>query len=113
MGITSLLLAGLLLLFLLLQLALFTLLGGPKHLTTSESPNKTYTMDFYYFDAGAMGTFGIRGQLDGPLGFKKHIYYERHATEAKVEWVDNHIVKINGHQLNLKNGESFGYTQNK
>jgi hypothetical protein len=112
MGTVSFSISGLLIIFLLLQFTFITLLGGPTHLTTSESPNKNYRIDFIYFDAGAMGTFGIRGELNGPLGFKKQIYYERHATEAKVTWVENDIVNINGHQLNLKKGEYFGYIRN-
>lgn len=113
MGVFSFLFSGLLILFLLLQLTLMTVLGGITHLATSESPNKNYRIDFIYFDAGAMGTFGVRGELDGPFGFKKRIYYERHATEAKVTWINNDIVSINGHQLNLKKGEYFGYIQKR
>ncbi|MGN7477386.1 DUF5412 family protein [Solibacillus silvestris] len=99
---------ALILVYFALKLLIISL-GGAEHLLTSQSPNKQYTVDFYAFDAGAMGTFGIRAELDGPLGLKKHLYYERHAEQANVQWLSNEIVIINGHELNLKNGDTFGY----
>ena len=109
-GALSFLMTALLLCFFLLQLVIILLFDGATHLTTSISPDQRYKIDFYYFDAGAMGTFGVRGELEGPFGFKKHIYYERHATEAQVEWLNHHTISINGNELNLNNGEYFGYT---
>ena len=108
-GALSFLMTALLLCILTLQLVIISF-GGATHLTTSISPDYRYKLDFYYFDAGAMGTFGVRGELDGPFGFKKHMYYERHATEAQVEWLNDYTIRINGNELNLKNGEYFGYT---
>lgn len=67
-----------------------------------QSPEGQYTIDFYRVDAGAMGTFGIMGELNGPLWFKKNIYSERHAEQAELEWEDEHIVVINGHRLDLR-----------
>ena len=100
---------GLILIYFALKILIFSI-GGAEHLFTSYSPNRHYTLDFYAFDAGAMGTFGIRAELDGPLGFKKQIYYERHGEDANVQWLTDDIVIINGHELNLKNGDTFGYT---
>ena len=108
-SVVSFLMTALLLCVLTLQLVIL-LFGGATHLKTSTSPDSRYKIDFYYFDAGAMGTSGVRGELDGPFGFKKHMYYERHATEAQVEWLNDHTISINGNELNLKNGEYFGYT---
>ena len=108
-GVVSFLMTALLLCVLTLQLVVI-LLGGITPLTTSVSPDQRYKINFYYFDAGAMGTFGVRGELDGPFGFKKHMYYERHATEAQIEWLNDYTISINGNELNLKNGEYFGYT---
>ncbi len=90
-GVVSFLMTALLLCVLTLQLVIL-LFGGATHLTTSISPDQRYKINFYYFDAGAMGTFGVRGELDGPFGFKKHMYYERHATEAQVEWLNDYTI---------------------
>lgn len=109
-GAVSFLMTALLLCILTLQLIVVLLFNGVTHLTTRISPDQRYKIDFYYFDAGAMGTFGVRGELDGPFGFKKHMYYERHATEAQIEWLNDYTISINGNELNLKNGEYFGYT---
>ena len=66
----SFLITALLLCIFLLQLVIL-LFGGATHLTTSISPDQRYRIHFYYFDAGAMGTFGVRGELDGPFDFKR------------------------------------------
>ena len=110
LGIASCLLSGVLLLFLLLDLLILAF-GAAEHIATSESPDGRYTVDFEYFDAGAAGPFGIRGELDGPLWFTKQIYYERRALEADVTWQNDHTVLINGHTLDLQKGETFGYAR--
>lgn len=41
---------------------------------------------------------------NGPLSFKKCSYYEEPMQEVNVEWVNDPIVKINKHTLNLNKG---------
>ena len=108
---TSIVFTSIIILFFAIKIVVYSF-GGTEHLLTSFSPNMGYTLDFYAFDAGAMGSFGVRGELDGPFGFKKQIYYEKHAEEANIQWLTDEIVVINGHELNLKNGETFGYKIN-
>ena len=103
----SFLFVGFIGLFLLLKL-LALLLGGSEHLTTSTSPNGKHTIDFYSFDAGAAGTFGVRGELDGLFGFKKLIYYGKHEDYANVKWTSNDTIEINGNLLNVEKGEMYG-----
>lgn len=62
---------------------------------TQTSPNEKIQLNFYSFDAGGMGTFGIIGEVNGPLWFKKRIYYETHVEDVHIEWIDNDTLFIN------------------
>ncbi|RCW62575.1 DUF5412 family protein [Saliterribacillus persicus] len=83
--------------------------GANEHIKTVQSPDGNYAIDFYRYDAGAAGSFGIRGELNGPLWFKKRIYYRDTEEQVEVEWKNKNIVSINNHTLNLKEGETYGY----
>ena len=97
-------------LFLALSFTLLaSLFGENEHIKTVSSPDTSYTIDFYSWDAGAAGTFGVRGELNGPLWFKKRIYYEKRTENVFVEWKSNSKVSINNHILKLNEGETFGY----
>ena len=97
-------------LFLALSFTLFfSSFGANEHIKTVSSPDNSYTIDFYRWDAGAAGTFGVRGELNGPLWFKKRIYYEKRTENVNVEWKSNNKVSINNHILKLNEGETFGY----
>ncbi|WP_342509382.1 DUF5412 family protein [Sporosarcina sp. FSL K6-2383] len=97
-------------LFLALSITLiFSQFGANELIKTVSSPDNSYTIDFYLWDAGAAGTFGIRGELNGPLWFKKRIYYEKRTENANVEWKSNNEVSINNRILKLNEGETFGY----
>ncbi|MCT2534719.1 DUF5412 domain-containing protein [Aquibacillus koreensis] len=100
------------LLLALLFTTVFSSMGESTHIKTVSSPNNTYTIEFYKWDAGAAGaagTFGIRGELNGPLWSKKRIYYEKRTENVVVEWENDSEVSINNHILNLDEGETFGY----
>ena len=97
-------------LFLALSFTLFfSAFGANELIKTVSSPDNSYTIDFYFWDAGAAGTFGVRGELNGPLWFKKRIYYEKRTENVNVEWKSNHEVSINNRILKLNEGETFGY----
>lgn len=87
---------------------LFSSMGTNHHIQTIHSPNGEYTIDFYRWDQGATGTFGIRGELNGLLWFKKRIYIQKRTEDINVEWKGNDIVSINKHILNLDKGETYG-----
>ncbi|GGM43032.1 hypothetical protein GCM10011351_31260 [Paraliobacillus quinghaiensis] len=96
----------------LLLVLLFTSVfsfGGNTHIKTVSSPDETYTINFYRWDAGAAGSFGVRGELNGPLWFKKRIYYQDRAEQVEVEWESNDSVSINNHILKLDEGDTYGY----
>ena len=99
-----------LLLSIILILAVFlSTLGFREYMKTTKSPDNNYTIDFYRFDEGAMGTFGVIGELKGPLWFKKRIYYEKRIENIDVEWETNSKLSINNHILNLDEGSTYGY----
>lgn len=96
-------------LFLVISFTVFFSFGVNEHIKTTSSPDNKYIIDFYQWDAGAAGTFGIRGELNGPLWFKKRIYYRDKEEQVEVEWKNNSTVSINNRTLNLKEGETYGY----
>ncbi|MFO1444872.1 hypothetical protein KDN24_17035 [Bacillus sp. Bva_UNVM-123] len=88
---------------------LLSVMGAKEYYKTTHSPNNKYSIDFYRWDAGAAGTFGVIGELNGPLWFKKRIFYEQRIEQVKINWENNHTVMINNHKLNLDKGDTFGY----
>jgi hypothetical protein len=100
-------LLSILLIFIFFVAMLFSaMFSGSKELLTSvQSPDQKYKIDFYSMDAGAMGTFGVLGELRGPLWFKKKIFMEKRVNQVQVEWVNNHTALINNRKLNLSTGE--------
>ncbi|KGR77234.1 DUF5412 family protein [Ureibacillus manganicus] len=103
------LLVTLFLSFVFLLWIFFSGLGANEHIKTVQSPDGHYTIDFYRWDAGAAGTFGIRGELNGPLWFKKRIYLERRIETVEVEWINDNKISINNHVLDMDVEETYGY----
>ncbi|WP_145147459.1 DUF5412 family protein [Paenibacillus xylanexedens] len=95
------------LIFILLGALSFTSIfsGSKQLLTTTHSPDKHNTISFYKTDAGAMGSFGVVGELKGPLWFKRVFYYEGKTDQVDLEWVDNHTISINDQKVNVSSGE--------
>ena len=56
---------------------LASLFGANEHIKTVSSPETSYTIDFYSWDAGAAETFGVRGELNGPLWFKREFIMKK------------------------------------
>ena len=106
--ILSLFLGSALLLAVMLSLAASSL-GANVHIETVKSPDDHYTIEFYRYNAGAAGSFGVRGELNGPLWFKKRIFHQDTIDQIQVEWKDSSTVSINNHILDLKKGETYGY----
>lgn len=88
---------------------IFSFTGANKYIKTVSSTDNNYTIDFYRFDAGAGGSFGVRGELNGPLWFKKRIYLEHDVEQVEVGWRNKDEVSINNHHLKLDAGETYGY----
>lgn len=72
-------------------------------LTSSMSPKGTYTVRAYVSDGGATTDFAVRGEvgINGTDQKPKTIYWNYHESKAKITWIDDQTVVINGHQLNV------------
>lgn len=95
-----------LLFILLLLIHLASFIGGKEHIQTVNSVYDAYTIHLYSWDAGAAGTFGIVGEIDGLL-FDKRFYYETRTDEAEIEWINIHTISINNHKVDLNKTETY------
>ncbi|GHU82631.1 hypothetical protein AGMMS50284_4830 [Clostridia bacterium] len=67
-----------------------------------DSPSGEYTVNIYLDNGGATVDFAIRGELlNNSNNIKKNIYWCYARNSAKVEWIDNETVVINGKTLNV------------
>ena len=78
-----------------------------EHIETSYSPDAEIRIDFYTLNGGAATSISVSGIVNGPLWFKKRIYFEDRMQTVNVEWENDHAVTINRHTLNLEEGETF------
>ena len=74
---------------------------------TTHSPDSNITIDFYTLNGGAATSISVVGFVNGLLWFKKRIYYDNNMHKADVEWINNHIVTINEHTMDLNKGETY------
>lgn len=74
-----------------------------EYLTEEISPDGTYTLKAYLTNGGATTSYSIRGELvfNNRNGKTKNIYWNYREETAKIEWIDNDTVVINGHTLNV------------
>lgn len=79
-------------------------------ISTTYSPDHHYEVNFYLTDGGATTSFGIIGEMNGPLWFKKKIYNDYMIDHATVQWKNNYTLSINGHVLDLKKGQTYDFT---
>ena len=81
-------------------------------LIESTSPNGSYTINLYKSKNGATVQDGIIGELVFNEKDKKskNIYWDME-ERAAVEWIDDRLVEINGHQLKVPN-DKFDYRHN-
>lgn len=100
---------SLILIFIFIVSLLFTYIfsDSKQFLTTAQSPDKKYTIDFYSFNAGAMGPFIVFGELRGPLWFTKRIYEEKGLEQVEVIWDSNHELRVNNGKLDLSSGKKL------
>ncbi|QOS97566.1 DUF5412 domain-containing protein [Brevibacterium sp. JNUCC-42] len=73
-------------------------------LKQSMSPSGEYTITAYLVNGGATTTLCVRGELqNNKTGNKRNIYWDYRIDKAEIVWVNDKIVSINGHDINVIN----------
>ncbi|WP_083430683.1 DUF5412 family protein [Alicyclobacillus macrosporangiidus] len=73
-----------------------------------ESPDHQYKVNIYLTNGGATMDFGIRGELEEErTHYRRNIYWQYHEDKATVLWVNNNMVSINGHVLDVAKGQTY------
>lgn len=73
-----------------------------EFLSESLSPDGKYKIKFYLINGGATTAYGVRGELCYKNGLKiRNIYWNYPEDKADVKWINNHVVIINGHRLDI------------
>ena len=77
-----------------------------EYLTEETSPDGTYTLKAYV-SVTSLSSDAVRGELvfNKRNGKTKNIYWNYRESTAKIEWLDNKTVVINGHTLEVPNGK--------
>lgn len=77
-------------------------------LIVSQSPDGKYNLEAYRTEPGATVDFSIRVYLT--TNDKKSLIYDAyHEYEAKIVWIDNTTVSINGKTLDISQGEKYNW----
>ena len=77
-------------------------------LIASQSPDGKYNLEAYRTEPGATVDFSIRVYLT--TNDKKRLIYDAyHEYEAKIVWIDNTTVSINGKTLDMSQGEKYNW----
>lgn len=73
-----------------------------KYITEETSPNGTYTLKAYV-SSPSLSADAVRGELifNERNGKTKNIYWNDRESTAKIEWIDDDTVVINGRRLNV------------
>ena len=77
-------------------------------LIASQSPDGKYNLEAYRTEPGATVDFSIRVYMIN--GNQKNIIYDAyHEYDAKIIWIDNSTVSINGKTLDISCGEKYDW----
>ena len=82
-----------------------------EHISTSTSPDKTYTLEAYKVNGGATVDYSIKVyKLSDTMRLEKTLIYNKyHEYDAKIEWINNDTVSINGVILDLSKNETYDW----
>ncbi len=87
-------------------------LPAGEYVTEKTSPDGSYTIKAYRTNAGATTSYSIRGELtfNNSTQKTKNIYWNNREDTAKINWLSNDKVVINGHTLEVPN-EKYDFRQ--
>lgn len=69
---------------------------------TINSPNHLYEMNIYVTNGGATTDFSVRGEIEDLKTKRKwNVYWNYHEENAIGYWINNSVVEINNHKLNI------------
>ena len=72
------------------------------------SPDGKFNLEAYRTEPGATVDYSVRVYMIN--GNQKEIIYNAyHESEAKIDWVDNTTVSINGKTLDMSSGETYDW----
>ncbi len=73
-----------------------------EYITEETSPDGTYTLKAYV-SSTSLSADAVRGELifNERNGKTKNVYWNYRESTAKIEWIDDDTVVINGHRLNV------------
>lgn len=78
----------------------------------STSSDGRYEIEAYLINGGATVDWSVKCYLKDTNGSDKLIYSDYHVDEAKIIWIDNDTVSINGHEIELPEGK-YNFTDEK
>ena len=88
-----------------------TFLASEENISTSISPDKTYTLEAYKVNGSATVDYSIKVyKLSDTMLFGKTLIYNKyHEYDAEIKWINNDIVSINGIVLDLSKNETYDW----
>ncbi len=87
-------------------------IDGQELITTSDSPDSSYTITAYLNNGGATTDYAVLCVVKNNKTEKvRNIYWNYHCSTAAIEWVDDKTVIINGIELDVTK-DLYDYRRN-
>ena len=87
-------------------------LSGQEIITTSDSPDYTYTITAYLNNGGATTAYAVLCSVkNNETGKERNIYWNYRCSTADIQWVDDKTVNINGIELDVTK-DLYDYRRN-
>lgn len=87
-------------------------LDGQELITTSDSPDASYTVTAYLNNGGATTGYAVLCAVkNNKTGEERNIYWNYHCQTADIHWLDDKTVSINGIELDVTK-DLYDYRRN-